>query len=73
MNPLQMIAKLRQARNPMDLMTQMFNKNPQFTRVMEIAKGKTPQELEAYARNVAQTQGIDINQILNQFGFNTNK
>ena len=30
---------------------------------MEVMNGKSPQELEQYVRNTAQTQGVDLNQL----------
>ena len=67
-NPLQLIGMLRSAPNPIDMMQQLFGNNSQFQRVMQIAQGKSPQELEQYVRNLYQSQGQDINQKANQFG-----
>ena len=67
-NPLQLIGVLQNANNPMALMQQVLGTNPQFKQVMQIAQGKSPQELEQYVRNLYQSQGQDINQIASQFG-----
>ena len=67
-NPLQLIGMLQNANNPMALMQQILGTNPQFKQVMQIAQGKSPQELESYVRNLYQSQGQDINQIASQFG-----
>ena len=67
-NPLQLIVMLQNANNPMALMQQVLGTNPQFKKVMQIAQGKSPQELESYVRNLYQSQGQDINQIASQFG-----
>ena len=67
-NPLQRIGMLQNANNPMALMQQVLGTNPQFKQVMQIAQGKSPQELEQYVRNLYQSQGQDINQIASQFG-----
>lgn len=67
-NPLQLIGMLQNANNPMALMQQVLGSNPQFKQVMQIAQGKSPQELESYVRNLYQSQGQDINQIASQFG-----
>ena len=67
-NPLQLIGKLQNAQNPMALMQQVLGTNPQFKQVMQIAQGKSPQELEQYVRNLYQSQGKDINQTASQFG-----
>ena len=59
---------LQNAQNPMALMQQVLGTNPQFKQVMQIAQGKSPQELEQYVRNLYQSQGKDINQTASQFG-----
>lgn len=68
-NPMQLIGILQNAQNPMAIMQQLLGANPQFQQVMQIAQGKTPQELEQYVRNLAQGQNIDLKQLGNQFGF----
>lgn len=67
-NPLQLIGMLQNANNPMALMQQVLGTNPQFKQVMQIAQGKSPQELEQYVRNLAQGQNIDLKQLAYQFG-----
>lgn len=66
-NPLQIIAMLSQAQNPNALMAQLFANNPQYQQVMQIIKGKSPQEIQQYATNLCQTQGIDIKSLARQF------
>ena len=68
MNPLQMLGALQKAQNPMALLNQLAGQNPQLKRVMEVMEGKSPQELEQYVKNVAQTQGIDLNQLAKNMG-----
>ena len=58
-------------KNPMEgiqamVMSQLQN-DPRYQRAQEMAKGRTPQELEQVARNLCQQQGIDFDQALNQF------
>ena len=67
-NPLQLISMLQNSQNPMILMQQIFGNNPQFRQIMQIANGKSPQQLEQYVRNLYQSQGQDINQIASLFG-----
>lgn len=67
-NPLQLMGMLQNAQNPMGMLQQLFVNNPQFKQVMQIAQGKSPQELEQYVRNLYQSQGQDINTIASQFG-----
>ncbi len=69
-NPLQLMGMLRNSNNPMALMQQMFGNNPQFAQVMQIIQGKSPKQLEQYARNLAKGQNINISQLASQFGLN---
>lgn len=67
-NPMQLLGMLQNAQNPMGMLQQMFGNHPQYGQVMQIIKGKSPQQLEQYARNLAKNQNIDINQLASQFG-----
>ena len=70
-NPMQMMGMLNERSNPNQMMTQMMNQqlsgNPLFQRAQEMAKGKSPQELEQVARNLCQQRGIDLDSAMNQF------
>lgn len=66
MNPL--INMLMQSKNPMGLLQQLSQNNPKLQRVMEIINGKSPQELEQYVRQTAETQGVDLNQLAQKMG-----
>ena len=68
MNPLQMFNMLSKAQNPMAVLQQLSQNNPKLQRVMEIMNGKSPQELEQYVRNTAQTQGVDLNELAQKMG-----
>ena len=68
MNPLQMLSVLQKAQNPMALLNQLAGQNPQLKRVMDVMRGKSPQELEQYVRNTAQTQGVDLNELAQKMG-----
>lgn len=65
---MQLIGMLQNSNNPMAVLQQLLGNNPQFKQVMQIANGKSPQELEQYVRNLYQSQGLDINQKASQFG-----
>lgn len=69
MNPMQMLGALQKAQNPMMLLNQIAGQNPQIKRVLEVMKGKSPQEMQQYVRNVAQTQGVNLNQLAQKMGF----
>ena len=67
-NPLQLIGMLQNSQNPTALMQQLLGSHPQFKPILQMIKGKSPQELEQYVRNLYQSQGQDIMQTANQFG-----
>lgn len=68
-SPMAMLMRAAQSGgNPMQIIGQMAGNNPQIQQGMQLIQGKTPAELEQYARNMAQSQGKDINQILNALG-----
>lgn len=52
----------------MQMLQQMAGNNQPLMQVLSVAKGKTPQQLEQFTRNYAQTNGIDINVFLSQLG-----
>ena len=69
MNPMQLIGMLQKNQNPMGLLNQIAQNNPQLQRVLEVIKGKSPKEIEQYVRNTAQTQGVDLNNLAQRLGF----
>ena len=66
----QILQMLQGSQNPMALMQQMFGNNPSFQQVMQIAQGKSPQELEQYTRNLFKGQNVDLNAFARQLGIN---
>ena len=56
--------------NPMALMQMMAQRNPQVAQVVNLMQGKSPQQLQAMAQNMAQERGVDINQMLRDLGIN---
>lgn len=59
---------LKMAQNPMAEMQRMFSNDPVYSRFQQMIQGKTPQEIEATVRNLAQTRGINIDQFRQQIG-----
>lgn len=49
-------------------MQQMFSGDPTFTRAMQMAQGKSPQQIEQIVRNLCQERGIDFEQFKQNFG-----
>ena len=47
----------------------MQSSNPAlFNRVMQMTQGKSPQEIQQIALNVARERGIDLNKFASQYG-----
>lgn len=70
---IQMMSMLQSSGNPQAMMMQQFGNNPQFHSAMQMLQGKNPQQIEQMARQIAQQQGINIDQLLQQmrqFGIN---
>lgn len=70
-NPMQMMGMLNGRSNPQQMVSQIMGQqlqsNPLFQRAQEMARGKSPQELEQVARNLCQQRGIDLDSAMNQF------
>ena len=66
MNPMQMMQQIMGSMNPMQMMNQMFGNNPLFQRAMQMAQGKSPQELQEVARNLCQQKGLQFDNALSQ-------
>lgn len=67
-NPMQLMMMIRNSNNPMGMIQQLFGQHPQYSQIMSMMQGKTPQQMEQYVRNLYQSQGQDINQKAYQFG-----
>lgn len=62
-----MMSSLRMAQNPQQELINMVRSNPQMAQIARMANN-TPNGLEGLARQMAQANGIDINQLLQQLG-----
>lgn len=70
MNPFQMLQMFKNSNNPMAVVKQIANNNPQMQGLISNIEGKNPKELEQYARNLAQSKGVDLRQFMGQYGIN---
>ena len=70
-NPMQLIAKIRQGQNPEQLMIHILEgqaaTNPVMGNLLNMAKEGRTSEIEAFARNVAREKGIDFDKEFSQF------
>lgn len=74
MNPMQMMAMLQQSNNPMQMLQSMASQNPIMGRALQMGQGKSVQDLQNIAQNLARQRGMDanqFNQFLSTFGLNS--
>ncbi len=64
----QMMSLLRAGQNPNAILAMMVQSNPQVRQVMQMFNGKTPQQLQLMARNMAAERGTSIEDIARQLG-----
>ena len=64
-HPLAMLMQgIQRGGSPIQLMQQMGN-NPIVSQGMRMVQGKSPQQLQQMAENMARERGIDLNQLIN--------
>lgn len=67
--PMAMLMRAAQSGgNPMQIIGQLAGNNPQMKQGMSLIQGKSAQQLEQMARNMAQERGADVRQILSSMG-----
>lgn len=70
-NPvLVLVQAMQRGGNPMALMQTMAQQNPQVAQALQMMQGKSPQQLQQMAQNMARERGVDLNQMLRQMGIN---
>lgn len=68
-NPMmQMMAMLRNGKNPQQFLMQMARNNPQVRQVMQMMNGKSPEELRKMADNIAAERGTTVEDVARQLG-----
>lgn len=68
-NPMmQMMALLQAGQNPNAILRMMAQTNPQVRQVMQIFNGKSPQQLQQMAMNMAAERGTSIEDVARQLG-----
>jgi hypothetical protein len=70
-NPMELIQLIRSGSNPQQLMLgileQNASSNPVYKNLMQLAKENKTAEIEQFARNLAQAQGLDFDKEFNAF------
>jgi hypothetical protein len=70
-NPmLQMVSMLQAGKNPSAILNMMAQNNPQARQIMQVINGKTPDQLQQMARNIAAERGTTIEDVARQLGIN---
>ena len=69
MQLMQLMGQLQQSNNPMGMLQSMFGNDPTMQRAIQMAQGKSPEQLEQIAQNLARQRGIDLKTMLSQIGF----
>lgn len=73
-NPvLALVQAMQKGRNPINLMQAMAQQNPQVAQALQMMQGKSPQQLQSMAQNMARERGVDLNQMLRQIGINASR
>lgn len=66
MNMLQLIQALRGNGNPVGMLQQLAGQNPAIAQAMKMIEGKSPQQINQIAANMARERGVDINALTQQ-------
>lgn len=70
-NPImQMMGMLQNSKNPMAVMQKLAGQNPQLKQIMEMTQGKTPQQIQQMAENLAKQKGVNLQEFMQQMGIN---
>lgn len=59
---------MRSGGNPMQMMQQMSNRDPRIAQAMQMMQGKSQQQLQQMAQNMAKERGINLNEMMRQMG-----
>lgn len=70
-NPIQLIAMIKQGQNPQQLMLNILNQqamnNPMYANLSELIKTNQTGKIEDVARNLAKERGLDYDKEFNAF------
>lgn len=66
MNMMQLIQALRGNGNPVGMLRQLAGQNPAIAQAMKMIEGKSPQQINQIAANMARERGVDINALTQQ-------
>ena len=67
-NVQQIFQALQGGANPNVIAMQLAQKNPVFRNALNMANGRTPEQIIGMAQQMAQRRGVDLNQVAQQLG-----
>lgn len=65
---MQVIRLYKGGGDPMQLLSQLAKNDPRMGQALQMVQGKSPQQLQAMAQNMANERGIDLGQLAAQMG-----
>ncbi len=65
---MQIIRLYKSGGNPMQMLSQMAQSNPQMAQAAQMLEGKSPEQIKGMVQNMANQNGIDLNALAAQFG-----
>jgi hypothetical protein len=65
---MRLIQAVRSAKNPGQMLMQMSRQNPALQHAMQMANGKTPQQMRQMVQQMAQQRGVNLEQLAQQMG-----
>ena len=73
-NPImQMVGMLQNSSNPMAVMQKLAGQNPKLQQVMGMTQGKTYQQMQQMAENLAKERGVNLQEFMKQIDNKTKK
>lgn len=68
-DPLMMLADAaRRGQNPMQVLDRLATQDPRMAQAKQMLRGKSPQQLEQMARNMARERGVNIDELVRSLG-----
>lgn len=68
MNPMMFLMQAARSGNPMGMLQQLAGQNPQISQAMRMMQGKSTQQLQQMAQNMANERGVSLNDVARQLG-----
>lgn len=68
-NPaFQLMTAMRQGKNPNVILQQMAGADPRIAQAMQMIYGRSPQQLQEMAQNMAQERGVNLEDVARSLG-----